>query len=51
MEGETVPMVCIKCFYRGGGKLPRRSIFGKIKAIRCPKCGNKSFVQDHNILY
>lgn len=46
LPGEIVPMKCLSCYHREGGKLPKPSIFGKIKAIKCPKCGKKTFVLD-----
>ena len=51
LPGEIVPMKCISCNHRAGGRWPKRSIFGKIKPIKCPNCGKKTFVMDNTIQF
>ena len=49
--GEFVPMKCFSCNHRADGKLPRLSLFGKRKPLKCPNCGKKTFVQDFSVQF
>ena len=49
--GEIVPMRCLACNHKAGGKIPKTSLFGKNKPIKCPLCGKRTFVPDYSIQF